>query len=1307
MALMLLTFGLAGCGGDEPAAVVTPPAPPPAPPPFVPQAVEVALGTSGQTLTLMTTESGGYTFNGEAFATGTDISADNGSTYTLTLDGTTWSAAYKMPEAMSLALGISGENISIQRLEDGSYQFGDGMALTSGMVVTAGNGNMYTVTLGDDGAFAAEYVRPAAQSIPLGASGTSIEVRMNEDGSYSYLDGGQWLVITADSRMSAANGNVYGPLLAPDGRTPVGVMHVAAMQDVTLGALGGTLQLTQAEDMTWWLGDMQVMSGYVHTANGNRYVLTLDAAGMWSAVYQQNMVTVALGTQGSVSLAQAEDMSWWLGTEAVESGRVEVADNGNEYVLTYADGAWAAQFRPMSMEIAGTGLTAMTREADDMYDVGGDTLPSSGIGDVSDGDAMYHVWMAASGLAGARFDARINGKTDYATNGLEIPFLSSDDPDTPGNESQTHLVATGTDDTGRGMFSLGDLLGSGRASNAGMRFVAEAVEEIEKVQERVSAVLGLDPKLSTLDAYLDTQWGSLKEALDPVFNTTSTASNNATSAVRATAPGEEDILDDISDILAALSSESRFVAATAEDGGGVFESRELDADKAAAAFKRVRWSAAATLGSTGSTRYGTAARKVANHAQQGPNLARGEYGAFSYSTMEETVRTADAAAVSPTGIARYSGGTRAVSGSGTAYAGLMDLQVRFNVNMVSGVVTDLQDADGKPWQHNFADVSQIVLGDERLLRNATWGTNALGADGTVFYTRDSGILRPVSSVANTFRGILLGRGADAGSEANGTWEVGNRDSAGYLTGGFGVLHVADEARPAPSTDSGAEAGAKLLTTRPGVDRENDIAKAEIKDGMLTVTGRKYGWAPRAEGQDVRVYTHLSTDDEATEITAQFDLEELAASGEGEFEGPKWVDGVIAILTRERDLLTALQGLKSSDTQAAETAAWVRVQDALEFNLFGANERLPAKFDVNYTPDNDADTADLESEAEAIELINLALDALSSNAKLEAALRPDRTGIFSHYNTGTADDADTPDIREDRGAYIKYDEGQRRWEFFNAATTATERTIGNARGEREYKVIAAMGTTNYTRFGMWRREDTSSARRNDGTVGNVIRTRGGPGTFAYSPLDATPAGTPANTSFPQGGSAVYTGETVALQNTKVLTGTVRVDVAWGADADSGTLGTFNASGVGTMALTISDLASADGDPLSQGGNDSTIGNEIADIVFPGISILVGGKGDFAGNLIAGTANTTDPQKVTYSEALVENGRYRLVNGVNDVPVAGTDSVQALFVGRGVDGPLGVIGTWTLTDSTVGRVAPTGDHTDNLGSSIYGAFGAEVP
>ena len=112
-------------GGSEPAA--------PAPPPFVPQAVEVALGTSGKTLTLMTTD---------------------GSTFTLTLDDTTWSAARKMPEALWLALGTTGGMISIERLEDGSYQ-SNGGAIANGTVVPGGDATGATSTsigrLGADG----------------------------------------------------------------------------------------------------------------------------------------------------------------------------------------------------------------------------------------------------------------------------------------------------------------------------------------------------------------------------------------------------------------------------------------------------------------------------------------------------------------------------------------------------------------------------------------------------------------------------------------------------------------------------------------------------------------------------------------------------------------------------------------------------------------------------------------------------------------------------------------------------------------------------------------------------------------------------------------------------------------------------------------------------------------------------------------------------------------------------------------------------------------------------------------------------
>ena len=1159
---------------------------------------------------------------------------------------------------------------------------------------------MYTVMISDDGMFSAEYVQPPALSIPLGISGSSVEVRRNEDLTFSAMIDGEWMMITADTTVTAENGNVYAAVLSPEG-IPIGVMHVAAMQEVMLGALGGTVTLTQAEDMTWWLGEMEVKDGTVYTAaNGNMYALMMDSEGMWSAMYQKVMVTVALGTQGSIELVRAEDMSWWLGSEGVGVGSEVMSDNGNTYTLWYTDGVWSARFEPESMMIEGTSLVAMTREADDMYDVNGSTLPASGVGDVTVDGAMYHVWMDGGALMGARFDAAIDAgnHTRMTAGGLGNPALSGNNADTVGNELRTHLVVTGNDEMGKGMFSIGDLLGSGMASDEGDRFIDVAVKAIEKVQADVSALLALDTKPAGLDTILESQWTKLEVALDNIFGTASGDDTTPTSAVRQTAPREEDILDEIADILDAMSSESAFVAATADGGGGVFAKTTggkgvLGAGAAADAFNRLTWSAMATMGMTGSTRYGTAVRRTSANAKAKPTMAGGsDFGAFSYATMQETLRTADAAALSLTGIASYSGGTRAVSGSGKAYSGQMDLQVRFKANSVSGVVSGLEDSDGLAWQHNFADVDRIVLDDGTLRRNAKWSAGAAARtnqNGTIFYATNSGLLRPVDGVNNTFDGILLGLGADAGSEANGTWSVGTAGNAGYLVGGFGVVHVADTARPVPPQDDASAAGATLFTTVAGAATGADVAAAgaSISDGMLTVKGRSFGWAGR-EGTTAPTYQALGAAGSETLITAKFDLAALADAGAESpttVNGPKWVDQVISTLTKERDLLATLQSLNSDDTQAAERAAWQRVQDAVQYEMLG---NLPLKLAAPYDDPDGSVTNELESEADAIDLINRALDALSSNTKLAAALDPDGTGIFDHHDgngDGTADD------------------------FVNSAKTkVNNRTFAQMRGEKTHKVIATLGTTSYTRFGLWRRESTANSAR---LSGGVSRNHGGPGTFAYSPLDPTNAGTTTNPGFPKGGNATYTGETVALQNTTVLTGTVRVDVAWNDLVTSGE----EALG-GTMSLTISDLASAVGDPLSNGGSDTegseSPGDEIADIVLGGFTIAAGAQGDNAGHLIVGTAGSPDSDgNVAYTEANAGNARLRFsALGTPDegsVPAVSETGVKALFVGQGVDGPLGVIGTWTVTAATIGRVDETGTTVKDLGDTIYGSFGAEAP
>ena len=96
---------------------------------------------------------------------------------------------------------------------------------------------MYTVMISDDGMFSAEYVQPPALSIPLGTSGSSVEVRRNEDLTFSAMIDGEWMMITADTTVMAANGNVYAAVLSPEG-IPIGVMHVPAMAGSDAGRAG-------------------------------------------------------------------------------------------------------------------------------------------------------------------------------------------------------------------------------------------------------------------------------------------------------------------------------------------------------------------------------------------------------------------------------------------------------------------------------------------------------------------------------------------------------------------------------------------------------------------------------------------------------------------------------------------------------------------------------------------------------------------------------------------------------------------------------------------------------------------------------------------------------------------------------------------------------------------------------------------------------------------------------------------------------------------------------------------------------------
>ena len=523
---------------------------------------------------------------------------------------------------------------------------------------------MYTVMISDDGMFSAEYVQPPALSIPLGNSGSSVQVRRNENLTFSAMIGGEWMVITADTTVMAENGNVYAAVLSPEG-VPIGVMHVAAMQEVMLGALGGTVTLTQAEDMTWWLGETEVKDGYVHTAaNGNMYALMMDAEGMWSAMYQSVMVMVTLGPNGSVTLERAEDMSWWYGSVAVATdGTAEVMGNDRTYTLWYTDGVWTARFEPEAMEIMGAGgLMVFSREADDMYDVesvgSGMTLDASGAGDITtSAGAMYRVMMMDGMLTGTRFDGAPKGDTVFVTVGLYDSDLSydaqvsyiADDRDTAFNEANTMVTIAGE------KISLGDLLGDGMAMKAatasdGMsgEFVKSAVDVLmdllteAELYAKYQATATDFAGRNAFDGRLNNIAERAQDAVDMIFGTTLGGDSTATPAIAAEASLVNIITDGIlpvedSDaataglqlndaatdtdyiratqtvrglnrLLDALSSADAFVAATMDGNNGVFENA-LNEDNARKAFSANKSEFMVYLGTTENTRYGAIALK--------------------------------------------------------------------------------------------------------------------------------------------------------------------------------------------------------------------------------------------------------------------------------------------------------------------------------------------------------------------------------------------------------------------------------------------------------------------------------------------------------------------------------------------------------------------------------------------------------------------------------------------------------------------------------------------------------------------------
>ena len=1308
MALVVLTFGLAGCG-SEPAPVVQPPAPPPAPPPFQPQAVEVALGESGGTVTLMTAEGGGYTYNGEAFAGG-EVEAENGNKYLLALEDDKWMAVFQAPAGIDVMLGDHGGTVTITKAEDGTYWIGE-MGIESGGSVTAENGNMYTLTMTMDeegnAMWSAMYVAMEGM-VTVASLDLEITATRAEDGTWTAVHPlTQETITLTEGGMIMAGDNSY--MLSSDGMGMWTASFVTPDPEmVMLGMHGGSVMLQRAEDGTWWYGEELFESGgMIMGTNGHYYTLTMDDDGMWMAMWNKpDSVSVTVGTSGTVMLQQAEDLSWWIGDEAFYSGDSYTASNGNMYVLTMdEDGMWSSMFQPGMMMIEGTGLYAMSREDGMGYDVMGseDALPEDGMGDVTVDGAMYHVWMDDGMLMGTRFDAAIHADTDMKIGDIMLPTLSGEDEDTVATELRTKLNVADRS------FSIGTLLSQGSASDPGDNIVGTALDKIETIRSDVSALLALDSEPPGLTGILGSRWGAIQTQINSIFGTGEVdLPGDADNP-----PDQDDILSDIDDIISALSSEDGFAEATLEDGNGVFEDAALADDKARDAFNASKTESMANFGMTAMTRYGAVWQKQRANAtsdlkytmgvEDDPDTGddetverMGYVGAFAWSTVDDVLRTRN---LPDSGNAYYEGGTRAVSGAGKLYAGVMEIEIRFRNKRVSGLISDLQAEDGEPWVYQFGDVESIILPSVTMNGNAGWtGTG----NAQITYAQRAGSPRP-PLVESSFAGELTGIDSQ-GAYAHGTWSVGNSASDGedYLAAGFGAMRTDETDDTRPGTDDGSISETAMFSSY-GQDTEsppNDLFNQAINDeGVLTLTtdlwGRARVTANGTDGDantDDDVLTYLpaaavltETVDGATQNKKQvfeIDLATLIADvDEFTVNSDTQVEIAEAALEKIRSDLAVLQGLETR-SPASERAQWRAVKDALAA-LFHAphpntvptadspatsddNLAVPAKFDVPYDDDT------------ALGLIDRALNALSSEDALEDALDPDGSGIFkgAHQTAGSLTLATTDD---------KY------------------AAVGDIWGRRAARVKVWTGSTDYTRFGAWRKQRNSYAVNgyDDVSEGTATEARDMAQVFAYSQLKPTlfRSGDP---SFPATGSAAYSGHTIAVKDSTFVEGDVMVHVTWAA------AGWLAGEAVTTsLVATLSDLRNAaNGDPLMY--YNGTEAKEIGSIIMSGVNASHVESGDNKDQIRFSGAPTV---RLTYAD-LSEVDVSPLLSGE-------THSLSGVFVGRNVDGPLGVIGMWGL-----GLGSPNYDHDGDTGEtdatplrdpfglgtssrSFMGAFGADAP
>ena len=972
-----------------------------------------------------------------------------------------------------------------------------------------------------------------------------------------------------------------------------------------------------------------------------------------------------------------------------------------------------------------------------------------------------------------------------------------EDKTTVANEKHTHLKLTIADDVIE-YFSLGSLLGTGQASRVGdnqSTIVSNALGEIRKLRQQAVATLEVFSEPSdavTLGTQLRNLWDKTQGEVNKIFG------SGRDEVSIGVAENDEEILEDFDEVIAALSDASAFAAATNSGGSGVFKAAKLSAAAAQSAFDAEQVEATARFGSVGNTRFGTFWRKQRGTSTS--KLGAASVGAFAYGTNQKTLRTRYVR--QGTGSALYLGETEAIDGKGNFFSGDIEIRVRFAAEKVNAVITNLADVDGAAWEYQYGntDVDAITLPDVDLGNAASWSGKDDASDGaTISYVTRGGIPRPVKAEF-TFAGQLLGRDeGDQGNEAVGIWSVG-ASTAGksYLAGGFGATRGADLPDLRPEPDSGTDATTAVLPNKDIVpnptkaqieglsdstdsinrstvaaagkdafyDTDNPDTRGQtISDGMLTVIGRQYDKDSSAivrtsadhgpiPTQDALGTFDHDNDTSTPEIPVvngakyrahKIDLEAALDAGRKWSNGDKHIDLARKEIEKQLRILESDIGL----TTGVKTAAWNAVRDTILDSLFGIGF-VPAKYQDDSTNVDDASTTDVDERrnlaleslpgqlgrtynasrnADFVDAVEEVLEALESNAALKAAL--DVKGIF-YREASTTDGDDDPATLNDR---------------LTVGMLANKNGKGagdvNLFDRRNSRVQYLIASTDFTRFGAWRRQTSPNAK--EGYKARTESDQGdGPNSLAYSQLGSTVYNKVDDPSYPKGARMTYQGGTIAVQAGAFFEGQVELEVLW----DTSMIG-------GDVNMTISEIENfANGarmylDPDNSSGNnyaktDTTLTTpttagaaleEVVSIKINDLSVDWDSTDTKALSLALGSTGTGN--NLTYiSDVVVESiaagsvspQSRTLHQNVDASSATRSLKVDGRFVGQGLSGPLAVLGTFDFaaqgtlsgnTDVAIGSMK-TGsvDHDSDAATDkvptvtvdigrIHGGFGAEAP